>query len=116
VVTLAADHPRERLLMLQLIEANQHAIAELCQRFRVSRLDVFGSAARVVDFDPARSDVDLLVTYLPGYHPGIGAWQDLRDALTVVLGRPVDLVMDTAVENPFIRAGIERSREPVYAA
>ena len=102
--------------MLQLIAAHQHAIAELCQRFHVRRLDVFGSAARGADFDPARSDVDLLVTYLPGHHPGIGAWQDLRDALTALLGRPVDLVMDTAVENPFIREGIESSREPVYAA
>jgi hypothetical protein len=32
------------------------------------------------------------------------------------LGRPVDLVMDGAVENPFIQAGIERSRHLLYAA
>lgn len=102
--------------MLQLIEVNRDVIADLCRRFHVRRLDVFGSAARGGDFDATRSDVDLLVTYLPGYHPGIGAWQDLRDALTETLGRPVDLVMETAVENPFIRAGIERSREAVYAA
>ena len=102
--------------MLQTIEVNRQAIAALCRRFHVSRLDVFGSAARGIDFDPRTSDVDLLVTYLPGHHPGIGAWQDLRDALADLLGRPVDLVMETAVENPFIRAGIERSREAIYAA
>jgi predicted nucleotidyltransferase len=102
--------------MLQLIEAHRTGIAELCRRFHVSRLDVFGSAARGADFNLARSDVDLLVTYLPGYHPGIAAWQDLRDALADMLERPVDLVMETAVENPFVRAGIERSREAVYAA
>jgi predicted nucleotidyltransferase len=103
-------------VMLQLIDAHRAGINELCRRFHVGRLDVFGSAARGSDFDPARSDIDLLVTYVPGHHPGIAAYQDLRDALTDLLGRPVDLVMETAVENPFVRAGIERSREAVYAA
>jgi predicted nucleotidyltransferase len=102
--------------MPHLIEAHLTEIAALCRPFHVSRLDVFGSAARGSDFDPARSDVDLLVTYRPGCHPGIGAYQDLRDALADLLGRPVDLVMETAVENPFVRAGIERSRQVVYAA
>ena len=49
--------------MLQLIEMRRRDIAELCKRFHVKRLEVFGSAARGSDFDPARSDVDLLVTY-----------------------------------------------------
>ena len=102
--------------MLRLIEARRLDIAELCQRFHVHRLDVFGSAARVSDVDPSRSDIDLLVSYVPGYHPGIAEYQDLRDALTVLLERPVDLVVDGAVENPFIRAGIERLRELLYAA
>lgn len=102
--------------MLPLIEAHRSEIAELCRRYQVQRLDVFGSAARVTDFDPARSDVDLLVRYLPEREPDFGAYLELRDALADRLGRPVDLVMDTAVENPFIRAGIERSRQPVYAA
>ena len=41
---------------------------------------------------------------------------DFRDALSKLLGRPVDLVMDGAVRNRFIRAAIERSRQPVYGA
>ena len=53
--------------MLPFIEAQRAAIAELCRRFHVRRLDVFGSAARGTDFDPSRSDVDLLVSYLPGH-------------------------------------------------
>jgi uncharacterized protein len=101
--------------MLHLIEAHRADIAELCRRFEVSRLDVFGSAARGSDFDPDRSDVDLAVTYRAGYQPSIAAYQDLRDALADLFGLPVDLVMETAVENPFIRAGIERSRQAIYA-
>jgi uncharacterized protein len=83
--------------MLPLIEAHRAEIAELCRRFHVQRLDVFGSAARIVDFDPTSSDVDLLVAYLPGHAPDIGAYLDLREALADRLGRPVDLVMDGAV-------------------
>ena len=102
--------------MLPLIEALRAEIADLCRRFRVHRLDVFGSAARGTDFDPARSDVDLLVSYEPGHATDIGDYLALRDALAGLLGRPVDLVMENAVENPFIRAGIERSRQKLYAA
>ena len=58
--------------MLPFIEAQRAAIAELCRRFHVRRLDVFGSAARGTDFDPSRSDVDLLVSYLPDIY-GISA-------------------------------------------
>jgi hypothetical protein len=39
------------------------------------------------DFDPDRSDVDLMVTYRPGHHPGVAAYQDLRDALAKLFGR-----------------------------
>ena len=102
--------------MLPLIEMHRRDIAELCRRFHVNRLEVFGSAARGSDFDPARSDVDLLVTYLPGHQSGIAAHQDLRDAMEDLLGRPVDLVMEAAVENPFVRAGINGSRQAIYAA
>ena len=108
---------RDLSLMLDLIEAHRDQIAELCRRFGVQRLDVFGSAARVTDFDPERSDVDLLVFYRPDLpRPGLTEYFALRDALMELLGRPVDLVMAGAVENPFVRAGIERSRRMLYAA
>jgi predicted nucleotidyltransferase len=73
------------------------------------------SAARGSDFDPDRSDVDPVVTYRSGHLPSIAAYQDFKDALADLLGRPVDLVMATAVENPFIRAAIEHSRQAIYA-
>ena len=103
--------------MLPLIESHRAEIAELCRRFHVHRLDVFGSAARGTDFDPDRSDVDLLVTYDPGTPaPSLAEYFDLRAELAALFGRPVDLVMSGAVRNPFILANIERSRRIVYAA
>ena len=103
--------------MLELIAAHREQIAELCRHFQVQRLDVFGSAARETDFDPERSDVDFLVSYRPEQPgPGLPEYFALRDALSELLGRPVDLVMAGAVENPFVRAGIERSRQVLFAA
>ena len=41
---------------------------------------------------------------------------NFRDALHDALGRPVDLVEFGAVQNPYLRASIDESRELVYAA
>lgn len=103
--------------MLAILESRREQISELCRRYGVQRLDVFGSAARVTDFDPARSDVDLLVSYRPEQPaPDMVEYFAFREALADVLGRPVDLVMASAVDNPYVRAGIERSRQALYAA
>jgi predicted nucleotidyltransferase len=103
--------------MLELIEAQRAQIGELCRRFHVSRMDVFGSAARGVDFDPVRSDVDLLVTYEPDApRPTLEEYFALREQLEALFGRSVDLVMAGAVRNPYIRADIERAKELVYEA
>ena len=102
--------------MHPLIEPYKTAVAEICRRHKVARLDVFGSAARGDDFDPDRSDVDLLVEFEPSSpSPSLAEYFALRQQLAALLRRPVDLVMDGAVRNPFVRAEIERSREPLYA-
>jgi len=102
--------------MLPLIEAHRTEIAALCRRYRVERLELFGSAARGADFDPQRSDIDLLVTYHPPAAPTFSEYFDLSEQLAALFARPVDLVMSGAVRNPYLRAGIERSKELLYAA
>ncbi len=67
--------------MPTLIDDKRTQIEALCRRYRVRRLDVFGSAIRE-DFDPSRSDVDFLVEFeadpdLNTFH----AYMDLREAL-----------------------------------
>ncbi len=53
--------------MQPIITENREKIAELCQTHHVRRLSVFGSAVRD-DFDPERSDVDLLVEFASDGH------------------------------------------------
>ena len=99
------------------IESRREALGALCRRFGVARLEIFGSAARGDDFDPARSDADFLVEFRPGGELSpLGQYFGLARALEHLLGRPVDLVERGAVRNPFMLAEINREREVVYAA
>lgn len=93
----------------------REAIAALCRRHHIARLEVFGSAARGEDFRP-QSDADLLVAFEPGVRVGLDEWDAARRDFETVLGRRVDLVQADAVRNPFVLRQIERERELLYAA
>jgi predicted nucleotidyltransferase len=102
--------------MNAILETHRAEISALCREFHVRRLDLFGSAARGVDFTEG-SDLDFLVTYEQGHAPpALGDFFALRDALSTLLGRRVDLTMESAVRNPFLRSAIERSRQPLHGA
>lgn len=98
-----------------LIEKNREAIATLCRRHGVRKLEVFGSILRG-DFDPARSDVDVLVEFEANAAGSFTNFLDLKESLQAVFGRAVDLVELCAVRNRRLRHYIERSKSPVYAA
>jgi len=104
--------------MHALIQERREEIAAICRRHGVRRLEVFGSAARGDDFDPAVSDVDFLLEIDPerGSTFSMADYFDLRDELAQALDRPVDLVFPDSVRNPYVRADIEHSREVVHAA
>jgi predicted nucleotidyltransferase len=99
------------------IDEKRDALAVLCRRFGVARLEVFGSAARGRDFDPKRSDADFLVSFEPAARNDLAAFADFRDALERLLGRPVDLVEREALEtsrNFIRRRAILEEAETVY--
>lgn len=103
--------------MHRVIERERAAIVELCRRYHVRRLDVFGSGARSVDFDPDRSDADFVVEFdATQSGPTLKTFFSLRRELAALLGRPVDLVMLGSLTNPYVKAEIEQTREQVYAA
>ena len=103
--------------MHPIIDRRRDAIAALCRRYGVRRLEVFGSAARGDDFNPATSDADFLVEFTPDNTlPPLEQFFGLAENLETLLGRHVDLVDPKAVRNPYLLAGINRARELVYAA
>jgi uncharacterized protein len=88
--------------VISLVEQRKGALAELCRRYGVARLYVFGSA--VEDrFDPERSDLDFLVK-MAGRNPS-GSYADrvleLADALERRFQRRVDLVTEESIRNPY---------------
>jgi len=102
--------------MIALIEQNRAAIEDLCRRYGVKTLDVFGSAADNT-FETGRSDVDFWVEFFPKL-PGQYAddFFALEDALTGLLGTRIDLVEAKAQRNPYFIAAVNASKVPLYAA
>lgn len=98
------------------IAQHRSGISAICQRYRIRRLELFGSAARGDDFNPASSDADFLVEFAPDTQPGLETFFGAKADLEKLLGRGVDLVEPGAVRNPYVLASINRNREAVYAA
>ena len=96
------------------IAQHRSGIAAICQRYCIRRLEVFGSAARATDFDPAHSDADFLVVFESGVQPGLDAIFGAKADLEALLGRGVDLVEPGAVRNPYVLANINRDHEVVF--
>ena len=102
--------------MHPLIDQKRADIARICREHHIRKLEVFGSAARASDFDPATSDADFVVEFEPQAKRGLESYFAVKAALEALLQRAVDLVEPAAVRNPYLLAGINRSRELVYAA
>ena len=98
------------------IDQHRNEISSICKRYRVSKLDVFGSAARKVDFKINTSDADFLIEFEPDVQVGLDQLMGIKTELEKLLGRNVDLIEPEAVLNPFVKASIQRHQESVYAA
>jgi predicted nucleotidyltransferase len=102
--------------MQDFILAKREEIAALCRQHHVRRLAVFGSATRD-DFNPATSDVDVLVEFdempIERYFDNKTA---LWDELTAKFGRKVDLLTWKSIKNPYLLREVENTQEMLYAA
>jgi uncharacterized protein len=91
-------------------------VRALCEKYRVKRLTLFGSAVKGT-FDE-ESDVDFVVEF--EWHPDplergrrwTELWEDLKD----VFGRDIDLIVASTIKNPYIARSIEEAHVELYAA
>ena len=92
-------------------------LERLCRLHRVQRLDLFGSAA-TGGYRPDASDLDFLVEFKPTESDRVyaNAYFGLLEGLQDLFGRPVDLVVESTIDNPYFRESVEESRTPLYAA
>jgi predicted nucleotidyltransferase len=97
---------------LDEIRAMGLQLAELCRKYGIAELSVFGSVARG-DAQPG-SDVDLLYVRAPGNDLGMSYFA-LQEDLEKLFGRPVDLVSKDGLHR-VIRDQVLSDARILYAA
>ena len=96
------------------IDISESRLTELCRKWKVKELSLFGSILRD-DFKPS-SDVDVLVSFDPAAPWNLWDLMEMKEQLEALFGRSVDLVEKEALRNPWRKRRILNSYEVVYAA
>ncbi len=97
------------------VRAKAEDIRLLCERYGVQSLELFGSATGG-DFRED-SDLDFLVEFLDQRVEGyFNRYFGLLEGLQDLFGRKVDLVVPSAITNPYFQRSVDESRVPLYAA
>jgi predicted nucleotidyltransferase len=105
------------MAILQRIPVEQDVLDAFCKRWKIAKLELFGSYSRG-DATPA-SDIDLLVTFARDAEWSLIDHVHIENELSDVLGRKVDLISRAAIEgspNALRRRAILDSAVPIYVA
>lgn len=103
---------REKNMNIANIEIQMDAVAEICRRYSVSELSLFGSVLR--DDFRHDSDVDILVAFKPDAEIGFMEYSRMQRDLSTALGRKVDMVSKTGLK-AVIRDDVIASSRIIYA-
>lgn len=100
---------------MNLITRHIQQILTLCKEHKVRTLSVFGSilTSRFND----KSDVDFLVDFepvAPEKWDYVDNYFSFRDALSVLLGRDIDLIEEKGITNLLFRKAINQSKRKIY--
>lgn len=100
---------------MSIIESNINKIKDLCAKHSVSKLFVFGSA--LTNKFSKNSDIDFVVAFNEiNLYDYADNYFDLKNSLEKIFERPVDLLEDKAIKNPFLRKSIDSSKQIVYGS
>lgn len=100
--------------MPSVVSLDHEAISRVAKRHGVAELSLFGSAAAGTSHH--NSDVDSLVDFLPDRPDPLEDFCALRDDLSRILERDVDLVVKRAIRNPYLRDSALAQAEVGYVA
>ena len=96
-----------------LDDACKARVADLCRRFQVRRLSVFGSVLRA-DF-PDSSDIDVAVIFDRSTPDGsFDQFTGLKESLEKLFGREIDLVSADRIRNPVFARELQNSEKVIY--
>jgi hypothetical protein len=98
---------------MSIIDSNINKIKDLCARHKVSSLFVFGSV--LTNRFSKNSDIDFVVDFADiNLFDYADNYFDLKSSLEKLFQRPIDLLEDKAIKNPFLRKYIDSSKQIVY--
>jgi uncharacterized protein len=97
-----------------LLDQFSNEINSLCLQNKVKSLYVFGSV--LTDRFTDNSDIDLIVD-IDSNDPFdyADSYFNLKFALQDLFNRPIDLLENKAIKNPYIRQNIDDSKSLIYA-
>ena len=102
--------------MIAAIEQYADEMHRLCIRYQVQRLDLFGSASTGRHV-AGQSDLDFVVEFKPeALARYADAYFGLLESLQTLFGCPIDLVVQSAIKNPYFLESVEATKTPVYEA
>ena len=98
---------------MHTLKANNSAISKLCKTHKVKTLYAFGSV--LTDKFNEKSDIDLIVDFqVIDVLDYADNYFDLKFSLEGILKRPIDLLEEKAIKNPYFRQNINQQRQLVY--
>ncbi|KHJ38110.1 nucleotidyltransferase domain protein [Pedobacter glucosidilyticus] len=101
--------------MLSFIENHKTQINQLCEKFDVKTMHIFGSAI-TSEFNEF-SDIDILISFkqIP-IEKYTDNYFDLHEKLEKLFERKVDLLTDRSLSNPYFIESVEKTKHLLYAA
>ena len=97
--------------MTQLSETTRKQIADLCKKYKIRELSLFGSRAR--EESTEQSDYDLLVDFRPDARISLFEFSRIQVDLEELIGTKVDLVPKRGLK-PLIRERVLADAQPIY--
>lgn len=102
--------------MIPVIKDRGDELRRLCVRYNVQRLELFGSAAARENLSEV-NDLDFVVEFQPAaFDAYFESYFGLLEALERLFEGPIDLVVRSAMKNPYFLQSVEETRVPVYEA
>ncbi len=97
------------------IKPYEAQIKKICIELQLKRLDLFGSAT-TDNFGP-NSDLDIIVEFKEDVNFNhFDSYFLLKKQLQDIFHRPIDVIIDGSVKNPYLKENISRTRKNIYAS
>jgi len=101
--------------MHKIIKNNLSSLNNLCRKYNVKTMHIFGSVC--TDNFSDNSDIDILISFNElSIEEYTDNYFNLHNELEKLFDRKIDLLTERSIKNPYLLEGINKTRELIYAA